>query len=316
MKKSYDIIPDVHGQYEKLVNLLQLLGWYEINDHWQHKDLGRRIIFLGDFIDRGPQNRKVLSLIRKLEKLNLAHVILGNHELNAIYFHSQHPKTGRPLRKHSSENIEQHQSFLNEFPLQRPETEDVINWFCSLPLFLDFDSFRVVHACWATSAINILRQINKVNTVSRDFYIKNFDKKGEFYLAAELLTKGPEARLPPNLIFTDKTGIRRHSSRLAWWRHEARSWRDISVSIPNADFLPDLLFRDWTKIELYPKNSSPVFFGHYWVEYPPKIECKNALCLDCSAGTTGPLISYHFDPLLPNLDLRNVTPDTNYTAFE
>ena len=140
---------------------------------------------MGDFIDRGKQNRKVISLIRRLRELNLAYVILGNHELNAIYFHSENPTTGLPLRKHSLENIRQHQSFLEEFPLEAPETEEIINWFCSLP----------------------------------------------------------------------------------------------------------------------------VFFGHYWMAYPPKIESKNALCLDCSAGTTGPLISYFFDPRTPNLDLKNVTAD-------
>ena len=119
MTTNYDIIPDIHGQYEKLLNLLTKLGWYEVEDCWQHSDKGRKLIFLGDFIDRGTQNGKVISLIRKLEALNVAHVIMGNHELNAIYFHSENPKTGLPLRKHSQTNIEQHKSFLSEFPPAR-----------------------------------------------------------------------------------------------------------------------------------------------------------------------------------------------------
>ena len=307
MTKNYDIIPDIHGQYEKLLNLLTKLGWYEVEDCWEHSDKGRKLIFLGDFIDRGEQNGKVISLIRKLEALNVAYVIMGNHELNAIYFHSENPVTGLPLRKHSQNNIEQHKSFLHEFPLHHPITEEIINWFCSLPLFLDFHWFRVIHACWANSAVTTLRQFNSRGIFSRDFYIKNNSAKSELYRALELLTKGPEATLPTNSFFTDKTGIERQTSRLAWWRHEARSWRELCVSVPNIELIPDENFQDWDEIELYPKNAPPVFFGHYWMSFPPIFESQNTLCLDCSAGTDGPLIAYHFNPISPNLDVRNIT---------
>ena len=307
MTVGYDIIPDIHGQHEKLLGLLQKLGWHEINGKWQHYEKERKIIFLGDLIDRGRQNRKVLQLIRKLQKLKLAYVLMGNHELNAIYFHSKNPKTNEPLRRHSLANIKQHQTFLDEFPPQETETEDIINWFCSLPLFLEFKYFRVIHACWETSSVNRLKQINENAIFSRDFYIKNNFEKNGAYQAVELLTKGPEARLPLNSFFRDKTGIKRYSSRLAWWRHESKSWRDLCVSVPNASSIPDSTFTDWNIIELYPRDAIPVFFGHYWMNFPLKIESHNALCLDCSAGTSGPLIAYHFDPHRPSLDLRNIT---------
>ena len=310
MTESYDIIPDIHGQYNKLVSLLSALGWQKNNGDWQHSDKERKIIFLGDFIDRGLQNKKVISLISELEKKNLAYVIMGNHELNAIYFHSINPETGHPLRKHSLRNIEQHQTFLDEFPLHEPKTKEIINWFCSLPLFLDFTSFRVVHACWTDTAVATLSQISKSGTFSRDFYTHINRQKSDIYLAIELLTKGSETNLPKNYYFTDSTGVKRYTSRLAWWRHNASSWRDLSVSIPNETIIPNLAFQEWNKIDLYPINAAPVFFGHYWMEYPPLLESDNALCLDCSAGTTGPLISYHFDPLQPTLDLKNVTRDT------
>ena len=64
--------------------------------------------------------------------------------------------------------------------------------------------------------------------------------------------------------------------RLAWWRHKAKSWRDLSVSVPDKSSIPNLIFQDWNQIQLYPKNAVPVFFGHYWMAYPPKIESKNA----------------------------------------
>ena len=310
MNPTFDIIPDIHGQYEKLVDLISKLGWFEMQGSWKHRDKGRKIIFLGDFIDRGKQNLKVVSLIRNLQSEELAYAIIGNHELNAIYFHSQNPMTGHPLRAHSPANIQQHKSFLNEFPLKNSETEDIINWFCSLPLFLDFSSFRVVHACWTSSAIGTLSKINKLGIFPREFYIENNLKKSKAYFAIELLTKGPEARLPVNTLFTDKTGIQRRALRLAWWRDKAKSWRDLAVSVPNTSLIPDSTFNNWDEIELYPKNAPPVFFGHYWMDSPLRVERQNALCLDYSAGANGPLVSYHFNPLLPDLALKNITTNS------
>ena len=304
---TYDIIPDIHGQYNKFLGLLLELGWYETDGRWQHKDKERKLVILGDFIDRGRHNRKVILLLRKLEKLKVAYIIMGNHELNAIYFHSKNPVTGYPLRSHSSVNVDQHEHFLREYPLYDPETENVINWFASLPLFLEFNHFRAVHACWANSAVTFLKRLSQSAIFSREFYIKKKSEQNAFYYNVELLTKGPESRLPENFFFYDKTGVKRYSVRLAWWRHEAKSWRELAVSVPNTAKLPNLIFQELHKIERYPRNAIPVFFGHYWTTHPPQIENNNALCLDCSAGTNGPLISYHYNPYFPELSLRNVT---------
>ena len=49
MKKTY-VIGDIHGCYQSLVNLLDLIG-----------DTGETLIFLGDYIDRGPDSKKLIS---------------------------------------------------------------------------------------------------------------------------------------------------------------------------------------------------------------------------------------------------------------
>ena len=48
----WDIIPDIHGQADKLEGLLKLLGYREVKEVWRHSDSERSAIFLGDFIDR------------------------------------------------------------------------------------------------------------------------------------------------------------------------------------------------------------------------------------------------------------------------
>ncbi len=43
---SFDVIGDVHGQYDKLVSLLQHLGYSEFSGVWRHQD--RTAIFVGE----------------------------------------------------------------------------------------------------------------------------------------------------------------------------------------------------------------------------------------------------------------------------
>ena len=50
-----DIIGDVHGQFEALQNLLHYLGYSPAGKHPQ----GRKLVFVGDLIDRGPDSPAV-----------------------------------------------------------------------------------------------------------------------------------------------------------------------------------------------------------------------------------------------------------------
>ena len=58
---------------------------YEQRDGcWRHPD--RQVIFLGDFIDRGPKIPEVLEIVRPMVEQGAALAVMGNHELNAIGF--------------------------------------------------------------------------------------------------------------------------------------------------------------------------------------------------------------------------------------
>jgi len=58
MIEGYDIIGDVHGEADALERLLDKLGYALKDGCWQHRS--RQVIFLGDFIDRGPEQKRVL----------------------------------------------------------------------------------------------------------------------------------------------------------------------------------------------------------------------------------------------------------------
>ena len=103
------------------------MGYFYRNGTWRHSDTNRTCIFLGDYIDRGHGNRSVLTTVRSMVDSGVALAIMGNHELNAIHYHSTHPNSGLPLRPRSPKNQGQHESFLDEFPLGGIETLDQIN---------------------------------------------------------------------------------------------------------------------------------------------------------------------------------------------
>ncbi len=58
----YDLIGDIHGHADELVQLLETLGYEKGEGAYQRSD--RKVIFLGDFIDRGPKIRQVLEIVR------------------------------------------------------------------------------------------------------------------------------------------------------------------------------------------------------------------------------------------------------------
>lgn len=82
---NYDIIGDIHGHADKLKELLHKLGYQSVDGIYLHAE-GRKVIFLGDFIDRGPKIREVLHIAKNMCDNGYAIAIMGNHEFNAITF--------------------------------------------------------------------------------------------------------------------------------------------------------------------------------------------------------------------------------------
>ena len=85
----FDIIGDVHGCYEELIELLQKLRYIieEIADDGTNYGLkvshpeNRTVIFLGDLIDRGPASPAVLKLVMSMVRSGTALCVPGNHDM-------------------------------------------------------------------------------------------------------------------------------------------------------------------------------------------------------------------------------------------
>lgn len=80
---NYDIIGDIHGCYDELIQLLDLLGYEKQDDVYLHPD-GRQLAFVGDAMDRGPDTLKVLNLLFAMQDRGLLNYAPGNH-CNKLY---------------------------------------------------------------------------------------------------------------------------------------------------------------------------------------------------------------------------------------
>ncbi|MGH7154832.1 MAG: AAA family ATPase, partial [Acetobacteraceae bacterium] len=75
----FDIVGDVHGCLRELTSLLRRLGYASVGTEWRHPD-GRRAIFLGDLVDRGPDSPGVLRLVMDMVAAGAALCVQGNHD--------------------------------------------------------------------------------------------------------------------------------------------------------------------------------------------------------------------------------------------
>ena len=78
----FDLIGDVHGCFDELLELLAALG-YETGRSagaWHHP-AGRKLVFVGDLVDRGPKVPEVVRLVRDSVEFGSALCVPGNHDI-------------------------------------------------------------------------------------------------------------------------------------------------------------------------------------------------------------------------------------------
>ena len=157
-EQHYDVIGDVHGHADALRRLLATLGYAESQGIFQHDT--RKAIFVGDFVDRGPEQREVLRIARNMCEAGTANAVLGNHELNAIAWATSNGEGGF-LRKRSEKNASQHVEFLRQLDEGSQDYKNAIDWVRELPVWIEVPGLRVVHACWHEPSRSKLKAISR-----------------------------------------------------------------------------------------------------------------------------------------------------------
>ncbi len=81
----FDLIGDIHGCYAPLTALLGALGYVHgaDTDAWAHPQ-GRRAVFLGDLVDRGPQVVETVRLVQGMVAAGSALCVPGNHDMKLM----------------------------------------------------------------------------------------------------------------------------------------------------------------------------------------------------------------------------------------
>lgn len=80
----FDIIGDVHGCFDELIELMIMLGWRDDGEgSWTH-EASRKLVFVGDLVDRGPRTPDVLRLVMKLVERGRAMCVPGNHDAKLL----------------------------------------------------------------------------------------------------------------------------------------------------------------------------------------------------------------------------------------
>ena len=79
----FDIIGDIHGCFDELTALLTKLG-YTVNGHLVTPPEGRKAVFLGDLVDRGPKSPDVLKLVMGMTASGTALSVPGNHDIKLL----------------------------------------------------------------------------------------------------------------------------------------------------------------------------------------------------------------------------------------
>jgi hypothetical protein len=174
--------------------LLGRLGYVQRGGVYRHP--GRQAVLVGDLIDRGPDQLRVLEIVRAMVYSGAALVTMGNHEFNAIAWLTCDAH-GRPCREHSAKNSSQHGEFLRQVRARSAQHHRWVEWLATLPLWLDLGGLRVVHACWDDAS----RATLGGSTLTPEMV---HAKQGDpLHGAIEVLLKGPELDFPSGVGYLD-----------------------------------------------------------------------------------------------------------------
>lgn len=290
----YDIIGDVHGHSEKLKKLLNELG-YRINKEGIFSHPSRKVIFTGNFINKGPQIKETLEIIKNMTDSDSAYALLGYQEYSILCYSTK--ENGEYLHKHNNKNANQHLKTLREFNNGNSDEFKVyLDWFMTLPFSFNSDGLKVVSACWYNKNIDFLKDEYN-NTLSPELLRKSTDKNTFENKAVDETLKGKKVSLPKNNSFKDIYGNPKSSIRVRWWaKPEGKTYKEYSISKYSYE-IPDLMIdtKDIDKdlLEGYNELRKHLFVGYYNFDEPVFLN-ENVVCLSTNIMETSRLSGYRW----------------------
>lgn len=178
------IIPDIQGEYEMLVGLIEEL---------KSKDAlnGRKLAFLGDYMDRGEGTKPLFDLLIELQSEG-AIFVRGNHEdifIKAIMSDEQNDEVARDLwiyqwLKHESNTLwsygisREGKSGIKLFNIFKEKLEESghLDFITNLPYYIEYQSMILIHAgikdnvMWESQKKQLDEDICKYDSMPEQIY--------------------------------------------------------------------------------------------------------------------------------------------------
>lgn len=296
-----DIIGDIHGQFDAFQHLLHYLGYREDGHH----PLGRKIVLVGDLIDRGPDSPAVLAWFRQAWEKNDAYMVLGNHELNLL---NQEAKEGSGWFFDSRRGKDD-KHYAPWQVVSEAERKQITSLLQQQPLILQRHDLRIIHAAWLPESIAKLQASGQDKdivdlcrqwddeldySVQRATWFEQYLQEQRLY-AAQL---EDIQQVPPMLEATSAHDVFRSSS------HPIRA---LVCGVEKRAIEPFFASGRWRFSIRYPwwddyEDDVPVVIGHYWRQWQLRHVAKyragmftvpahhwhgkhkNVFCIDFSVG--------------------------------
>ena len=241
-----------------------MLGYRGRGEHAQ----ARRLVFIGDLCDRGPDSPGVIQRVREMVDEGTAQCLLGNHELNVLrgvpkeangwFFENDHDRA-RGL-------------YLDARPLTDERTRaEVLEFFATLPLALERTDLRLVHACWDDARIADLRA-SAGSASAVDVYRAHARRTDERWRAL--------GRLDEVRALLERYGVQLRDPAVPVPMLEAVAEHDLDYQMSNPvrvltsgvelrTAAPYFMAGKWRMLERGEwwqgyAAATPVIFGHYW----------------------------------------------------
>ena len=291
-----DLIGDIHGHADALDRLLATMDYELVDGIPRHRT--RTAVFLGDYIDRGPAIRRTVETVRAMVDRGDAIALMGNHEYNAIAWFTPRPdRPGTPCRRHTPVR---HRLFGPTLESLGDEIDAWIEWMRRLPMWMESDRLRAVHASWCGDSAGLLADlVTPHGGVLAEPAMQATCEPGTApFRAVERLLKGHEIALPAGVELTDPEGSPRRHIRAKWFESPiGRTYRNYAMTVddsfPEVEIAADAEGADFVP---YGRDERPILVGHYWMQGDrPTRLANNVACLDWSLARGGPIVAYRFD---------------------
>lgn len=191
-----DVVGDVHGEFEALMSLITALGYNEKGLHPE----GRRLVFSGDLVDRGPYSPSVLMFVMNLVASGVAQMVAGNHELNFLkqdyhegtgwsyWSHCPKEQKFEPCEKASADQLQAFHAFLNTRPLVLVNDRQVV-----VHASYSEEGRRALETCPEQTILEALAYFQKERAKNADF----LELEGAALKALALFDETDDSVLPP-----------------------------------------------------------------------------------------------------------------------